>query len=207
MKVSAVIMPRKKYKRQNRGISSSVYFSVFAVLAGLICGTLVFRFMRESVFQSVFRLFISFFSDFSNKSYGEIISGLILSELPYIFVIFILAFSVIGSPFIFLLSFAKSLAPTLLFSYLYCEYGLKGTEYVFLVLAPGEIISLFGMLLLTQSCLTLSSFLKRNQTEKGEYRQEIKAFSLKLAVGTGVILLSRLITFLTVIRFSSLFTF
>ena len=95
-----------------------------------------------------------------------------------------------------------------LFSHLYFEYGLKGAEYVFLVLLPGEIVCTFGVLLMTQSCFNLSKFLSKNvKTTRGESSEEIRNFTLKFAVSTVIILISNVITLLTVACFSSLFAF
>ncbi len=208
MKVSAVIVNPHKKNSKLPEFKASLFFSVFTVFSGFISGTLLYCFIKESLYNDIFSLFISFFSDYTQKSSLEILSGLIVSELPYIFMMLIFSFSAIGYPFCFILTYIKSLAPTLLFSHLYFEYGLKGAEYVFLVFLIGEIINLFGVLLMTQSSYTLSRFLAENiKSARGESTAEIKDFALKFSVSTVIILLSNVITLLTVSIFSDLFVF
>lgn len=208
MKVSAVIVNPHKKVQKSKDLPLSLLLSISSVLLGLISGTLLYCFFKESLYSDVFSLFTNFFSDFTQKSSLEILSGLMASELPYIFMMLIFSFSAIGFPFTILFTFIKSLAPTLLFSHLYFEYGLKGAEYVFLVLLPGEIVCTFGVLLMTQSCFNLSKFLSKNvKTTRGESSEETRNFTLKFAVSTVIILTSNVITLLTVACFSSLFAF
>ena len=208
MKVSAVIVNPHKKVQKSKDLPLSLLLSISSVLLGLISGTLLYCFFKESLYSDVFSLFTNFFSDFTQKSSLEILSGLMVSELPYIFMMLIFSFSAIGFPFTILFTFIKSLAPTLLFSHLYFEYGLKGAEYVFLVLLPGEIVCTFGVLLMTQSCFNLSKFLSKNvKTTRGESSEETRNFTLKFAVSTVIILISNVITLLTVACFSSLFIF
>lgn len=208
MKVSAVIVNPQKKKHLNNITNMPLILSILAILLGFILGTMLYCMFRETLYSDVFSIFISFFTDFTKKSSFEILSGLIISELPYIFLMLLLSFSVIGYPFTLLLTFIKTLAPTLLYSHLYSEYGLKGAEYVFLVLLLGEIVCTFGVLLMTQSCFNLSKFLSENvKTTRGESAEEIRSFTLKFAVSTLIILTSNAITLLTVSCFSSLFIF
>ena len=208
MKVSAVIVNPHKKVQKSKDLPLSLLLSISSVLLGLISGTLLYCFFKESLYSDVFSLFTNFFSDFTQNSSLEILSGLMVSELPYIFMMLIFSFSAIGFPFTILFTFIKSLAPTLLFSHLYFEYGLKGAEYVFLVLLPGEIVCTFGVLLMTQSCFNLSKFLSKNvKTTRGESSEETRNFTLKFAVSTVIILISNVITLLTVACFSSLFAF
>lgn len=208
MKISAVLVKHHKRHGKKKDFPTPLILSILSIVSGFLCGTLFYCFMKESLYDSIFELFISFFTDFTNKSSSEIISGLILSELPYIFIMFVFSFCVIGFPFTLFVTFVKSLAPTLLFSHLYCEYALKGAEYVFLVLLIGEAVNLFGTLLMTQGCFHMSSVLYENLwKERGECREEIKSFSLKFALSAGTIILSNVITFVTVTSFNSLFSF
>ena len=208
MKVSAVIVNPHKKKRNKKDIPLSFLLSILSILLGLVSGTLLYCFLKENLYSEVFSFFINFFSDYTQKSCLEILSGLIISELPYIFMMLIFSFSAIGFPFTIIFTFIKSLAPTLLFSHLYYEYGLNGAEYVFLVLLPGEIICIFGVLLMTKSSFNLSKFFSDNiKVTRGESAEEIRSFTLKFAVSTVIILISNVITFLAVSCFGSLFAF
>lgn len=208
MKVSAFLVKKPTVRRNANFISTPTIFSVIAVLTGFVSGALLYCFFKERLSAEVLKLFISFFYDTSDKTNAEILSYMLLSALPYIFIMLILAFDLIGAQLCLIFTFFKSLAPTLLFSFLYCEYGLKGAEYVFLILAAGEIVSLFGVLLIC-SCSYIMSRKIRNVYfgEKTETPQEIRNFLLKFSVGTAIIIFSRFITFFTVTTFSDLFVF
>lgn len=208
MKVSAVIVKPQKKRHKPYKISPPLIFSFSAVLSAFVSGVLLYCFFKEKLYTGIFEIFISFFTDYTQKSSLEILSGLIISELPYVFMMLIFSFSAIGYPFTLLLTFIKSLAPTLLFSHLYSEYALKGAEYAFLVLLPGEIICLFGVLLMTQSCFTASKqFTDNIKSVKGESTTEIKSFMLKFAVSTLIIMMSKLIMLCTISIFGDLFAF
>lgn len=208
MKVSAVIVNHRKAKKNNISLNLSLILSILPILCGFISGALLYAFMKENLYRGVFDVFISFFTDFSNKSSLEILSGLIISELPYIFIMLIFSFSAIGYPFVLMLTYIKSIAPTLLFAHLYSEYALKGAEYVFLILLPGEIINLFGIILLTQGCFAFSRHIDGVlKNLKGEYIQELKGFLLKFSVSVAIILFGNLITLFTISLFSGLFSF
>ena len=174
MKVSAVIVNHRKAKKNNISLNLSLTLSILPILCGFISGALLYVFMKESLYRGVFDVFISFFTDFSNKSSLQILSGLIISELPYIFIMLIFSFSAIGYPFVLMLTYIKSIAPTLLFAHLYSEYALKGAEYVFLILLPGEIINLFGIILLTQGCFAFSRHIDGVHAQLFQ-RQQIRA--------------------------------
>lgn len=208
MKVSAVIVKPQKKRHKPHKITPPLIFSFSAVLSAFVSGVLLYCFFKEKLYTGIFEIFISFFTDYTQKSSLEILSGLIISELPYVFMMLIFSFSAIGYPFTLLLTFIKSLAPTLLFSHLYSEYALKGAEYAFLVLLPGEIICLFGVLLMTQGCFTASKqFTDNIKNVKGESTAEIKSFMLKFAVSTLIIIMSKLIMLCTISIFGDLFAF
>lgn len=208
MKVNAVFLRPTKNKSEANFINTPLILSVIASLAGLLSGTLIYFFMKDNLSGDIMRLFINFFYDFSSKTKAEVMSGLVVTALPYIFLMFVFGFDLIGAPLSLIFTYFKSLAPTLLFSFMYREYGLKGAEYVFLVLAAGEMISLFGVLLVCSAAYRMSSQLREYYKQgKGELPQEIRSFLLKFSVGTAVIISSRFVTFLTVTGFRDLFIF
>lgn len=208
MKINAVILPKKSDKDNSYENDKSIYISFIFILCGLICGALIYLFTGANLKGSIWNLFTGFFTDFSNKSNPEIISGLILSGLPYYFAMIVFGSSIFGYPFVLLLSFIKSMAPSLLFSYLYSSYGLQGAEYVFLVMAPGKIIMLLGVLMLTQSCLTMSASLQKLTNEGSkDCKHELRKFVLRSVIIYVVLLASDLVSFITITGFSSLFSF
>ncbi len=208
MKVNAVFLRSTKNKSEARVINMPLILSVIASFSGLLSGALIYCFMKDNLSGDIMRMFISFFYDFSSKTNAEVLSGLVVTALPYIFLMFVFGLDLIGAPLSLVFTYFKSLAPTVLFSFLYREYGLKGAEYVFLVLAAGEMISLFGVLLVCSAAFRMSSQLREYyKNGKGEFPQEIRSFLLKFAVGTAVIISSRFVSFLTVTGFKDLFVF
>ena len=163
--------------------------------------------MKSFIDEDIMGYFISFLYGFSSKSKGEFLSGLIISVLPYIILMLIFGLDLIGAPLSLIFTFFKSLAPTLLFSFLYKEYGLKGAEYVFLVLAAGEIVSLFGALLICTTSYRMSQCIKESLIKKDEFPQKTRNFFLTFSVGTSIIIFSRLITFATITSLNELFVF
>ena len=206
MKVSTVFIKKKRNEVYLPDTDSIL--SLTAILAGFISGMLVYIFLKESLSEDILKLFIRFFYDSSTKSKLEFLSGLIVSVLPYIITMFIFALDLIGAPLALLFTYFKALAPTLIFSFLYCEYGLKGAEYVFLVLASGEITDVLGTLLICSSTYKTSKNIREtHKSGKGEYPQEIRTFIPKFTVSTAIVISGRLITFLTVTSFNNLFVF
>ena len=208
MKVSTVFIKQKRNKNETNLPDTPLILSISVILSGLISGMLIYSFMKESLSAELLKVFISFFYDSTSKTEPEFLSGLLVSILPYIVMMFIFALDLIGAPLALIFTYFKTLAPTLLFSFLYCEYGLKGAEYVFLVLAAGEITSLLGTLLICSSTYRMSARMKEiYKAGKGEYPQEIRKFIPKFTVGTVIVILSRLIIFITVTSFKDLFVF
>ena len=208
MKVNAFLTKKTAHEKSENYISTPTVFSIIAILTGFVSGALLFCFFKGRLTDDILRLFISFFYDTSGKTNTEILSTMILSVLPYIIIMLILAFDLFGTHLCLIFTFFKSLAPTLLFSFLYNEYGLKGAEYVFLVLAAGEIISVFGILLTCSCCYIMSKIIRNVYFgNKTEFPPEIRNFLLKFTVGISIIIISRFITFLTVTTFRNLFVF
>ena len=208
MKVSTVFIKTKRKKSKSNFPDAPLILSAATILTGLISGTLIYCFMKETLTANVLKLFFSFFYDFSSKSNSEALSGLLISAVPYIFIMLVLALDLIGAPLSLLFTYFKTLAPTLLFSFMYREYGIKGAEYVFLILAAGEIVLLFGVLLICSSTYRMSrSLFNFHKGIKGEYPQKIRSFITEFTMGTVIIIFSRFVTFLTVIVFKGLFVF
>lgn len=208
MKINAVILRNRNSENIFGSGNIRIYISFFVIAAGLVSGSLIYLFTSETLGGSIWNIFVGFFTDFSSKSNPEIISGLILSELPYFIVMFVLGFSVIGYPLVLILSFIKSMGPTFLFAYLYSSFGLKGAEYVFLVHSIGKIVMLLGVMMMTQSCFTMSMTLKNQLTDNNkDCKNELKKYIIRSLVIFGIFLLSSLINFLTITSFSSLFSF
>ncbi|MGN1195036.1 MAG: hypothetical protein ACI4SB_06095, partial [Acutalibacteraceae bacterium] len=95
------------------------------------------------------KYFFSFSTDFSGKSYIEILSGFLSVNIIYYCIITVMGTSALGEIPIILLTFLQAMGIGSLTSYLFTSYGIRGFEYFLLVLFPGKVVLLIGSLLLT----------------------------------------------------------
>ncbi len=204
MKVSAVI---HKPSFSSDNTKKSALISTIILVAGIISGTVVYMLSKDSVENELRELFLSFFTELSNKNKPEIISGLVMQNLGYFFLMLIFAVCAFGTPAVYFLSFAKALGLGMLTTYIYDAFALKGIEYCLLVFFPGKILLIFAMVLLTQNCYVMSLDINRSLRNKSDGVVEFKNFSLRALLILIIIFLSSFVDFLTVISFSSLFNF
>ena len=82
----------------------------------LASGFALYCFFKESLTTDILKLFISFFCDTSGKTKAEILSHMIISVMPYILIMLILAFNLIGAHLCLIFTFFKKFRnPFLLF--------------------------------------------------------------------------------------------
>lgn len=207
MKVSAVITANKlRSGPVNSGNFNGIIIVFLSLAIGLLSGTVIYALSDESLFASLGEYFISFSTDFSNKNKPEILSGLILSDIPYVLIMLILGTSSLGTVPALLLSFLKSAGIGAVVSHLYTTYSLKGIEYCILMLFPSEALRLFAMLVFTHSCYVTS--IKVYKCVKGvDSDAELNKYFMRSALMFIVFLMASFIRFLTVISFSSLVSF
>lgn len=204
MKINAVIS--KPSLKVNYTDKTAILSAVIIAL-GIICGTIIFLLSDNSITETLFEYFISFTTDFSNKNKPEILSGLILSHIPYFIATIVLGLSVVGVYLIPIITFIKSIGIGLLITYIYQAFTLKGIEYCLLVLFPGKFFLIFAMILLTQNCLITSNNIRLSaKGSKGRVVEPDK-FILRTIFIVFIILASVAIDFITIICFSSLFDF
>lgn len=204
MKINAVISkPTVKINSANKtAIASAVIIAV-----GIIIGSLTISVSDESIIAKLMDYFISFATDFTNKNKPKILSGIMLSNLPYLISMLILGTSVFGTPAVVLLTAGKSVGMGLLTTYIYSAYSLKGIEYCLLVFLPGKIVMIFAMILLTQNCILTSMSIWQSTKTQGSGVVAIDKFMLRSVFIVSLFLLSALIDFLAIISFSQLFDF
>lgn len=206
MKVSAVINAKKFSTRQLHKLPSA-FVSFIPIALGLIFGSIIFNFSGDSIFSSLKTYFLSFSTDFSNKSTLEIISGMLLTYLPYFIMMVIFGMCALGTAPVFVLSFFKSAGIAMTATYIYSVYALKGVEYCLLIFYPGKILSLLGMLMLTHSCYFMSTGISRLIKGTGNTEVEIEKYILRSLLIGAIFILSSLVDFLMIKCFSSLFSF
>ncbi len=204
MKISAVIAPKKlNFKPQN----TSVLLSFLPIALGLVAGSVIYVLCEEYLTGKLWDYFISFATEFSQKNGPEIFSGLIVSNLPYIILMFLFGTCAVGAPIVPMLSFIKSAGLSLTATYIYATYALEGIEYCLLVFFPGKVLLLFAMLLLTQSSFTTSREVNKAIKGIAETQVRLVTYILRSALICAVFILSSLVDFLMIISFSSLFSF
>ena len=203
MKINAVI---SKPALKVNSADKTAIISAVIIAVGIIAGTVVFIFSKDTAVDSLCDYFLAFTSDFTNKNKPEIISGLILSNIPYFIMMLILGTSVIGVPGIAVLTFAKSMGIGLLVTYIYDSFALKGIEYCLLVLLPGKILLVFAMILLTQSCYVTSGNIRTSLYDK-ETAEPLHKFAVRSLVILLLFLASSVVDYFTLTGFSSLFKF
>lgn len=203
MKFSAVIAPKKlKIETKNNGL----LFSFSAIALGLVFGCVLYVLSKDYTNETILKYFLRFTTEFSYKNKSEIISGLIVSNIPYLIFMFIFGAGALSSPFIFLLSFIKSAGLGMTATYIYDMFALDGLEYCLLIFFPGKAVLLFSMLLLTQSCFMTSSEVRRSI--KGEdVTVKMENYIIRSVLICSVFIIASLIEFIVINCFSSLFSF
>ena len=207
MKVSAVITANKFRTDTVKNNPSGIIIVFLSVALGLICGCIVYAAADGSLFSPLGEYFISFATDFSNKNKPEIFSGLIVSDIPYFLAMLILGLSALGAAPALLLSFLKSAGIGAVATYLYSAYSLEGIEYCLLVLFPSNAVMLFAMLVFTHSCYITSVKINRQIRNKDEADVELQKYFVRSGLIYCVFVIAAVIRFLTIISFTSLFSF
>ena len=204
MKINAVI---SKSSVNVDSTYKSAIISAITIAVGIIFGAIIYILSKDNLNSSLVEYFINFSTDFSNKNKPEILSGIILSHIPYFIMMIIFGTSVVGTPAVILLTNIKSMGIGLLTTYIYSSFSLKGIEYCLLVMFPGKFILIFAMILLTQSCfVTSNDIIQRLKNKEGRV-VSLEKFAVRSILIFGLIILSALIDFLANISFSSLFNF
>ncbi len=204
MKVSAVIAPNKlNFKQQN----TSVLLSFLPIALGLITGSVIYMLCEDYLTGKLWDYFIGFTAEFSHKNGPEIISGLIVSNISYITLMFFFGTGAFGAPIVLMLSFIKSAGLSLTATYIYATYALEGIEYCLLVFFPGKVLMLFSMLLITQSSFATSREVGRIIKGTAESEVRLDRYILRSSLILAIFVLSSLVDFLMIISFSSLFSF
>lgn len=210
MKVSASLFPKKNKKaKTTKKITTDTVLigSALVIGLGLILGVLSYG-LNESLFSNeLYTYFFEFNYNFANKSFLEISSGILLSNMIYFAVMTVMGTSAVGSYFVMIPTLIKSLGIGTLVCYLYMSYELTGVEYCFLVLFPGKIILLFTMLILTQTSFKMSNEIKNQLNRNTAKKIELKKFFISIVLIFGFFVLSTVIDSLMIYFFGGLFEF
>lgn len=204
MNINTVVL-NNKIKFTSRRVPTII--STVSIASGIICGSIFYILFEQLFTSNICDYFIKFITDFSNKNSAEIFSSLILTNLPYVIIMYILGTNARGSIFIPALTFIKASGLGIVTTYIFCKYTLKGIEYCLLVFFPSKIILIFSLLLLTENCYLTSSKIGKCIKSKYEADIELSKYDLKTIIICLIMLVSCLIELISIITFSSLFTF
>ncbi len=203
MKINAVVFSVKSLLIKDKGLLSA-FVTIFA---GILVGVLTYAFALNNSKIELFELFVSFNTEYINKTNIEIFSGIALNVLIYYFVLFLSGTSFLGRYICMTASFVKVAGISALISYLYVQYGLKGLEYVLLVFFPGKCILISAAVIMTKTSYDMSCIVKSGTTEKGSTAPIKKIYYFKSLIFGMLFVLSATVDFLSLKIFSGLFDF
>lgn len=207
MKVSAVISAKSLSAKKINKAVPSVVIAALPLILGVIFGSIIYFLSDQSIFDSLKTYFLEFATEFSGKNKSEIISGLIVSYIPYVIIMLIFGMCACGTAPIFLVSFLKSAGIGMTATYIYDVYALKGLEYCLLVFYPGKIIAVFAMLVLTHSCYAMSKEISSSVKGKCDSEVRVDRYIVRTLLISSIFAVSSIIEFLTIVCFSELFSF
>lgn len=185
----------------------STIISCIPIGTGLLLGCLFCFLFENQITEKLITAFVEFATNHSNKSGLEIFSGIVLSIIPYFLIMYFLGTSARGTSAIFLMTFLKALGLSIVTTYIYFTYELKGIEYCLLVFFPGKILLLFSMLLLTENCYVTSKKIQRTVKNKNESKVDLIKYDFRNVFIAVIMLLSCLVEFVLIKAFSTLFVF
>lgn len=207
MKVSAVISAKGLGRKKFNKTISSVVIAALPLILGIIFGSITYFLSDKSIFDSLKTYFLEFATEFSGKNKPEIISGLIVSYIPYVIIMLIFGMCACGAMPIFLVSFFKSAGIGMTATYIYDVYALKGLEYSLLVFYPGKIIAVFAMLILTHSCYAMNNEISSSIKGKCDSPVRVDRYIVRTLLISSIFAVASVVEFLTIICFSELFSF
>lgn len=207
MKINAVIRA-KTFKISNKEIkNTAVYLVGFCVASGIVAGCIMYLFFEENIRGELWEFFLNFTTEFYGKTKIEILSGLLLANMPYLIFMYFSGTNLNGYALSLIFTFIKSFGLGLLVSYIFCAYALKGIEFCLLILFPGKIVFIFAMVLLTENCFNTSYSIYRTVKEKNSSEIDTVRYNLRTALISVLVIISSFIDFIMIICFSSLFNF
>ncbi|MGN1444451.1 MAG: stage II sporulation protein M [Acutalibacteraceae bacterium] len=175
-------------------------------MLGIIIGVFLFRTNSSYMSSELCKYFIAFSTDFSGKSYVEILSGFLSVNIIYFTIVIVMGTSALGDIPILIMTFIQSMGIGALTSYLFTTYGIRGFEYFLLVLFPGKIILIVASLLSAQN--SLKSVLQIRASLKHALHEEynLKLYLIRSLLVLAVMSVSCLVDSITIKLFASLFS-
>lgn len=190
---------RKSILIKDKDLLISFIFLAF----GLVSGVIIFHLSRESISAEVRTMFLNFNNTFVKLPHSEIFAGIMSEGLLYFIVMYILGGSIFGKYLCPVLSAVKIAGISIVTSFLYASFGLKGFEYALLVVFPGKVIFLFAVLIMTKICIAYSRGVLC--CDKSDFSFSLKSYCIKSSAVFVIFIFSWIVDFLCIIIFSDLF--
>lgn len=207
MKVRAVISTGKIKTHDFETGKINLFLVAACMAAGIMSGCATYIIFADVIKGELWNCFIGFSTDFASKTYPEIFSGLLLSNLPYLLIMYLTGTNTKGCYLSLVFTFLKTYGLGLVSTYIFCCFALKGIEYCLLIFFPGKIFLIFAILLLTENCCNMSYKINCVAKQKYSSQTDPTRYNLRTAFVLLIIILSAVIDLIMIICFSSLFNF
>lgn len=207
MKIEAVINRESLLKKSRVAtkIPFELFLSFIIMLLGITTGVILCSLGSFSFSGKAAQFILNFASDFSNKTFFEVFSGMMLTFVPYCFFVFVFALGVLGSFPILAANFIQAFILSCTVTQIIKSNALRGLEYFLLMMLAGKTIFLFSMLLMSETAIKSTHQIKGIvQKESGE-KFNTGLFLKKIGFIILLFVLSAFVECCCVKIFSSLF--
>ena len=186
MKISAVLLNKNSgiYKNKNN-FNRLTLISFFVIVLSFVSGSLICIFSDQS-YEELNNSFYEFLNFTAEKSKTEVYSGLLLINLICFILIFFFSTSIIGTPFIYIVTSFRYIGLGLLVTYIYASFGLKGIEYCLLIMLPGKFFMVFADIMLVDLSVYLSKNLKKIKISDKRYLLILLCSCILLLISSAV---------------------
>lgn len=182
----------KLYKINKKMLMCMLIMTIIGVISGSVFYYVLSSTDKTTVSQSV----IEFFDNIQNNQidYGNSLKTGLITNLVYIFVIWLLGISIIGLPLILVLYFFKTFTLGFTLISIISNYAFKGVLYSFIYIFPHNVINILSFAFLSVYAIicsfnTTSSFFKK---EAVDFKPIISKYRYILIITILIVILSSL---------------
>lgn len=174
----------------------TTYLIIALIILGVTAGSIFFLVINKTDKESAVKEIVNFQNMIINNkiNYGQTLKNSIFTNFTYLFSIFILSLTIIGTPFIIFLLFFKGFIIGFSISAIIALYNYKGIIYSIIYLIPQELIKLFAIFIMGSYSLTLTIKLLKLifSNKKNDFKLHLKRSSLIFIVSLFIITLALL---------------
>lgn len=210
MKISAVFLkkPKRKKLRINASETDKSLLIIFlTILLSIICGAMAYIFNRDAFGGELWNAFVSYLTNRGGKTFAELFSGLYIINLFTLILLSIFGTSSFGLIPTLTTVIARTLGIGTIGAYLFMCYSFTGLKYYYMVILPGKVLMLFGLLLAAQNSIQTSR--RINQALDGKTGENVdkRMYTIRSLVCAIIFAVSALIDTLLIIFASEKFIF